>query len=276
MPKSDRSVLIETDELEQILETDDLCVIETDIDNNEYRNAHIPGSVFWSVHDLFDQNSAMLTDLSRIQQMLEQSGIAPDTHVVFAHNSHRGTSGWMYWFFRRFGHTSMQVLNGGREKWLAECRHHTSEDAVRPRSEYPLGAISDANTSGVENVLASSRDGAAIILDVRTKAEFDGEVYLQGPPKAGERAGHIPGAIHLHIEDMHRSDGTFKPTEELRELLSSIGVDRNMPVYPYCAVGGARSAHAWFILTELLGFDEVKNFAGSWRVWSTTPGLPVE
>ena len=178
MPLSDRRLLIETDELEQILETDDLCVIEMDIDDNEYRHAHVPGPVFWSVHDLPDQDSATLSNLTRIQQLLEQSGVAPGTNVVFAHNSNRGTSGWMYWLFRRFGHASMQILNGGREKWLAERRPQTSEAPVRPKSRYRLAALSDENTCGVDDVSAASEESTAIILDVRTSAEFDGEAYL--------------------------------------------------------------------------------------------------
>ncbi|GAA0465180.1 sulfurtransferase [Parasphingorhabdus litoris] len=267
--------LIEPEELQAKLGNENLAIVEMDADDTEYQQTHIPGSIFWNVQEILDEDSVNLTDLAKIQRLLERSGLTPDTEIVVAHNSHRGTSGWVYWFFARLGHHKIRVLNGGKERWLLEKRPLTPDATIIGQGDYPVAQVSKAFSCSLSEVSDALLDDDTTLLDVRTKAEFDGSVYLNAPPKEGERAGHIPGAIHLHCDDVHKEDGSFLSRADILDLLKTIDIDGAKQVFPYCAIG-ARSAHMWFVLTQLLGWDRVRNFDGSWREWSSNPESPVK
>ncbi|MEO1658156.1 MAG: sulfurtransferase [Pseudomonadota bacterium] len=268
------SPVVDTDWLAANIENERLRVIEVDTDPGRFDLGRLPHSVFWPAMSLLDDGMRTLSDPGLLSRKFGDAGVDPDTTVVAVHGQYRATSGWLYWFMKRIGHRRVCVLDGGREKWVAEGRSLETVAADVEPTRYP-SPVMDASASATFDDAKSAIDQPdTVLLDVRTPAEYSGEVYLQAPPKPGEIAGHIPGATHLSYEAVHNDDGTFKSVEELKELFERHGVTENKAILPYCAVG-ARSAHIWFALTQLLGYPNVRNYHGSWREWSTVPGAPV-
>lgn len=269
------SALVDTDWLASNVNRSDLRVNEMDTDQAGYDSGHLPNAVFWPAMSLLDETMATISKHEDLSQMLGASGIEPGTRVIAVHGQYRATSGWLYWFFRRLGHENVHVLDVGREKWIAEGRPLETNAPSIMSKRYPIANINQESIASLDDVKAALTQTGTEILDVRTRDEFEGRVYLQGPPEPGDIVGHIPGATHLYYEEVHRSDGTFKSRNELIELFKQHGISPAKTVLPYCAIGG-RSGHIWFVLTQLLGFPNVQNYDGSWREWSTMPGLPIE
>jgi thiosulfate/3-mercaptopyruvate sulfurtransferase len=191
-------VLVDTQWLMEHLDDSNVRVVEVDMSPEPYKDAHIPGAVFWNIFtDLLKPDLSINLDSVAIEKLLSHSGISNDTTVV-AYGSYPGTGAWIFWLLKVFGHDNVHVLNGGHQKWVAEGRP----------------------------------------LDVRTAQEYDGEIFMMEPPKEKERGGHIPGAVHIeHIQTLNE-DGTFKSFEELQALYHSKGITPDKEVFPYCAIGG--------------------------------------
>ncbi len=268
------SALTDTGWLEGNLDNPDVVVIEMDTDPAAYEAGHIPGSVFWPAVAPLDETLSTLSDPGAISNLFESAGIRPSTTVILVHGQYQATSGWLYWFFKRAGHRDVRVLNGGRQKWLADGHALTDAKTFLVQTNYRVDSVDLSASVAASDVAAVIADANVAILDVRSFPEFTGDVYLSGPVQPDEVAGHIPGAIHFPYELVHDEDGTFKSAASLEKLYADKGITRDKRVLPYCAVGG-RSAHTWFVLTQLIGFKDVQNFDGSWREWSTTPGLPI-
>ncbi|MEL6138554.1 MAG: rhodanese-like domain-containing protein, partial [Cyanobacteria bacterium J06628_6] len=209
-----------------------------------------------------------------IKNLLSRSGITQDTKIV-AYSSDPGTGASIFWFLKMIGHSDVRVLNGGRQKWMKEGRPVTAELSTFTPTEY-LPQSLDTNLQVLSaEVQAAISNPNQTILDVRTLAEYQGDVYLMKPPQETERAGHIPSAIHLEHTLTLNDDGTFKSFDELQALFNSKSITPDKEVFPYCAVGG-RSAYIWFVLKYLLGYPHVRNYDGSWNEWSHLPNVEIE
>lgn len=268
-------VLVDSQWLLDHLTDSTVRVVEVDTSPEPYKDAHIPGAVFWNIFaDLLLPDLSMNLEVSAIESLLSRSGISNDTTVV-AYGSYPGTGAWIFWLLKLFGHEKVLVLNGGHQKWVAEGRPVTAELSTYPPVQY-RARMSDASLRvSHPEVQASLERSDRVLLDVRTAQEYQGEIFMIKPPERTERAGHIPGAVHVEHNLTLNEDGTFKSMEALQALFSSKGVTADKDVFPYCAIGG-RSAYIWFVLKYLLGYPEVRNYDGSWNEWSRLSDAAIE
>ncbi|BAZ66013.1 rhodanese domain-containing protein [Fischerella sp. NIES-4106] len=267
-------VLIDTQWLADHLNAPNIRVVEVDTSPELYKNTHIPGAVFWNIFaDLLLSDLRMNLDATAIEKLLSRSGITNETTIV-AYGSYPGTGAWIFWLLKLFGHQDVRVLNGGHQKWMSEGRPVTTELSNFAPTQYRTKPLDASLRVLSEEIQASIGQTARVLLDVRTIQEYRGEHFLMKPPEETERAGHIPGSVHVeHILTLNEN-GTFKSFDELQTLYSSNGITSDKEVFPYCAIGG-RSACTWFVLKYLLGYPNVRNYDGSWNEWSRLPNVPI-
>jgi len=268
-------VLVDTQWLMDHLNAPMVRVVEVDMSPEPFQEAHIPGAVFWNIFaDLLMPDLRINLNPEAIEKLMSRSGISQETSVI-AYGSYPGTGAWIFWLLKLFGHDKVYVLNGGYQKWVAEGRPVASELSSFAPTHYRAKSPDPDLRVLQPEVQASLNRSDCVLLDVRTPQEYRGEVYLIKPPEGAERAGHLPGAVHLEHTLTLNEDGTFKSAEELRRLYHSRGITANKEVFPYCAIGG-RSAYTWFVLKYLLGYPHVRNYDGSWNEWSRLPDTPIE
>lgn len=269
------SALVSVHWLAERLDDPQVRVIEIHHDRAPYDAGHIPGAVFWhGLTTLLQPDFRTNFDGASVEALLAQSGIAGDTTVV-VYSDDSMIAPWGYWFLKSVGHDDVRVLDGGRKRWVAEGRQLTTAvPEVSPATH--AAQVPDAERRAtLDQVRAAVGDPEQLLLDVRTAAEYRGDVFMLGPPQGAERGGHIPGAVHLYYEEALNADGTFKSADDLSAVYAGRGVTADQRVTTYCAVG-MRSAHTWFVLAELLGYPDVRSFDGSWNVWGRLPDTPIE
>ncbi len=273
--KADSQVVVDTQWLGDRLHAPKVRIVEVEMTPDHYKEAHIPGAVFWNIlTDLLLPNLGQNLDVNHIERLLSRSGITNETTVV-AYGSYPGTGAWIFWLLKLFGHSDVRVLDGGHQKWMAEGRPVTTEFSTFAPVEYQAEPL-DTNLRVLADEMRTVIDRPnQVVLDVRTMQEYRGEYFLMKPPEGTERAGHIPGAIHLEHTLTLNKDGTFKSMSELQELFTSRGITPDKEIFPYCAIGG-RSAYTWFVLKYLLGYPNVRNYDGSWNEWSRLPDALIE
>jgi len=272
--------LVETDWLAQHLNDPGLRIVESNEDVLLYETGHIPGAVHidWR-RDLQD---ALVRDYITPQAFAElciQNGITPETTVVFYGDKSNWWACYALWAFRLFGHEKVKILNGGRDKWVAEKRSLTREKTKVTPALYPVP------TKRRDSEIRAFYDDALIfsqkklpLIDVRSPGEFKGEVtHMPEYPQEGVlRGGHIPGAKSVPWKTAVRDDGTFKSAEELAKIyLEGCSLSSEKEVVAYCRIG-ERSSHTWFVLTYLLGLKNVRNYDGSWTEWGNRVRAPIE
>ncbi len=268
-------VLVDTQWLAEHLNEPNVRVVEVDVSPEPYKNAHIPGAVFWNIFtDLLLPDLRINLDPTALQGLLSRSGITNETTVV-AYGTYPGTGAWIFWLLKVFGHNDVRVLNGGHQKWRAEGRPLAVELSNFTPTQYSAQAPDSSLRVSHAEVQAAIGQTERVLLDVRTAQEYDGKWFMIKPPEGTERAGHIPGAVHIEHVLTVNEDGTFKSSDELQSLYSGKGVTPDKEVFPYCAIGG-RSGYTWFILKYLLGYPNVRNYDGSWNEWSCLPNAPFE
>ncbi len=269
------NVLVDTKWLVEHLNDPDTRIIEVDMSPEPYKDAHIPGAVFWNVFtDLLRADLSINLDKMAVEKLLSRSGIVPETTVI-AYGSSPGTGAWIFWLLKLFGHQDVRVLNGEHRQWLTERCPVVSEFSTFAPTQYSAKPL-DPNLRVLhEDVQSAIEHPEQVILDVRTLEEYQGKQFLMKPPEGTERAGHIPGAVHVEHLLTLNMDGTFKSFDELQRLYRNKGVTPDKDVFPYCAIG-ARSAYTWFVLRYLLGYPRVRNYDGSWNQWSRLPNAPIE
>ncbi len=260
-------VLVDTQWLTEHLNDDKIRIVEVAVNPQKIPDRVIPGAVVWNPFtDLMLPDFKVNLDKKNIEKLLSRSGIANDSTII-VYGELAAVGGWIFWLLKMFGHHDVKVLDGGRNKWVSEKRPLESVKTVAVPTQY---SALEANTNFrilYEDVRDSISQPDSVILDVRTPQEYSGEWFYDKPPENGERAGKIPGAVHLYCESALNEDGTLKPVEELRNIYESKGITADKQIIPYCAVG-ARSAHTWFVLKYLLGYPNVRNYDGSWNEWS--------
>jgi len=268
-------VIVSTQWLSERLDDPRVRIIEADMSPQNHQGTHIPGAIFWGfIPDLLNPDFSQKLEISTLEALLSRSGITPETTVV-AYGSYPGTSGWIFWLLKLLGHQDVRVLNGGHQKWMSEGRPVAEALATYTPTQYSIKALDPSLRIGCEEIQANFETDKQVLLDVRTYAEYSGEQFLIDPPKEGERAGHIPGSVHLEQGLTRNEDGTLKSFDELMQLYSGHGVTPEKCVIPYCAIG-ARAGYIWFVLKYLLGYPNVRNYTGSWNEWSRQADAPVE
>jgi len=259
--------LVSADWLAEHFQDANLRIVEVELDSQRLANAHLPGAIFWNIFaDLLKPDMSQNLNPAAISALLSRSGITPETTVI-AYGSDPGTGAWIYWLLNLFGHSRVRVLNGGHPNWVRAGHPVTDSFTDVDPTEYPLPEINNTLRASYEFVQERLRRDETTLLDVRTQQEYSGEHYMMGPPKAGEKVGHIPGAHHAEHLLAFDEDGLYKSFAELKDIYAAHGATADKTIISYCAIG-ARSASVWFVLTQLLGYSNVFNYDGSWNEWS--------
>jgi thiosulfate/3-mercaptopyruvate sulfurtransferase len=270
-------VLVSTDWAAQHRSDAGVRVVEVDVDTAAYDQGHVPGALGWNwTTELCDTLVRDIVPKEKLEQLLGASGITPDTTIVLYGDNNNWFAAWAFWQLKVYGHRDVRIMDGGRKKWLAENREvetgKPSITATTYKAKEPDLSIR-AFLPDVQKVMG--RADVALV-DVRSPAEFTGEILAPpGLPETCQRGGHIPGAKSIPWGKACNDDGTFKSREELTTLYGSQGVTPDKQVIAYCRIG-ERSSHTWFVLKYLLGYQDVKNYDGSWTEWGNLVGAPVE
>jgi thiosulfate/3-mercaptopyruvate sulfurtransferase len=269
--------LVTTQWLADNLGADGLVLVESDEDVLLYETGHIPGAVKVDWHtDLNDPLTRDYVDGARFAQVMGERGITRDSTIVLYGDKNNWWAAYALWVFSLFGHEDVRLLDGGRAKWVAEGREMTREVPSPTAVDYPVVERDDSTIRAFQpDVLAHL---GKPMVDVRSPGEFSGELlHMPDYPQEGAmRGGHVPGARNVPWARAAAADATFKPRAELEEIyLEEKGLSPSDDVIAYCRIG-ERSAHTWFVLTHLLGFEKVRNYDGSWTEWGNSVRVPIE
>jgi thiosulfate/3-mercaptopyruvate sulfurtransferase len=270
--------LVDVEWLQEHLADSTVRIIEVDVDTTAYEQGHIPGAVCLSwQRDLQAQIIRAPISKERLEALLSRIGVSNDTTVVLYGDHHNWFAAWTFWLLKYYGHQDVRLLNGGRVKWFAEKREITTQVPSYPPAHYTAQAPRNSIRAFRDQVLLSLGCKSAVLVDVRSPAEYSGEQLAPGTTlqEGGRRGGHIPGAVNIPWAMAVREDDTFRSAEELRALYESMGVTSGKEVTVYCLVG-ERSSHTWFVLHYLLGYAHVRNYDGSWTEWGGLSGAPIE
>ena len=270
-------VLVDTDWVAAHLDDPKVRLLESDEDVLLYDTGHIPGAqkLDW-VGDLNDPVVRDYLDKGHFEQLMSRLGIANDTTVVFYGDKNNWWATYALWVFKLFGHQDARILNGGRKKWIDEGRPLTKDVPHYPPAQYHAQERNDAEIRAFrEQVLESL--GKVALVDVRSPDEYTGKkLHMPEYPQEGAlRGGHIPTAQNIPWAQAANEDGTFKSREQLEQLYTGKGVTPDKDVIAYCRIG-ERSSHTWFVLKYLLGYNNVRNYDGSWTEWGNSVGVPIE
>ena len=271
-------VLVTTEWLAEHLGDEGVVVAEVDEDTDLYDEGHIPGAVklHWR-DDLQDPVERDIVEQVAFEELMASRGIGNDTTVVLYGDKNNWFAAYAYWYLKVYGHEDVRILDGGRQKWIDEGRELTTDVPAPAAASYSAKPADESIRARRDVVLAGLGDAGRALVDVRSPQEFSGE--LMAPPgyeqEGASRTGHIPTAQSIPWAQAVRDDGTFKSPDELRELYGGKGVTPDKEVVAYCRIG-ERSAHTWFVLRELLGYPDVKNYDGSWTEWENLVDVPIE
>lgn len=274
-----KDVLVSTEWVAQHLGDDSIRIVEVDENPAVYAEAHIPGAIGfdWQT-DLQDPVRRDFLDGESFGRLLGEHGISNDHTVVLYGDRNNWFAAYTYWYLRYYGHDKVRLINGPREKWIAEGRETTDEVPSFPAATFVAREGDESIRAYRDDVLAAIGNGTSLV-DVRSPQEYSGElIAMPGYEQEGaQRGGHVPGAASVPWSQAVEEDGTFKSAEELRRLYGDRNVIREdgSPIIAYCRIG-ERSAHTWFVLHELLGQEDVRNYDGSWTEWGNLVGVPVE
>jgi thiosulfate/3-mercaptopyruvate sulfurtransferase len=271
-------VLVDADWALEHLDDATVRFVEVDVDTDAYATSHLPGAVGWNwTSQLTDGIRRDIAGREEFSRLLGDAGIGPDTTIVLYGDNNNWFAAWAYWQLKLYGHRDVRLLDGGRKLWLARELPVTTDVVEHDRSDYELPEPDFALRAFRDDVVSGIGDPNRATVDVRSPGEYSGELIAPAalPQEGAQRAGHVPGAASIPWASAVREDGTFKSIEELRELYGSKGVTADKDVIAYCRIG-ERSSHTWFVLHELLGFERVRNYDGSWTEYGSLVGVPIE
>jgi thiosulfate/3-mercaptopyruvate sulfurtransferase len=273
-----KDVLVDTQWVQDHLDDPSIRIVEVDENPALYAEAHIPGAIgFDWQRDLQDQVKRDFLGPEDFGALFGRRGISNDHTIVLYGDRNNWFAAYTYWYLKYYGHDAVKLIDGPREKWIAEGRPTSSDVPDHPAATFTARPGDDAIRAKRDEVLDVVGSGAKKLVDVRSPAEFSGDIISPAgyEQEGAQRGGHIPSAANVPWAQAVREDGTFKSREELEELYGGKGVLDGDPIIAYCRIG-ERSAHTWFVLHELLGRDDVKNYDGSWTEWGNLVDVPVE
>src|SRR5918998_1317452 len=251
---------------------------EQEIQEKGYAHPEALVTTGWVAEHLNDTLTRDYLDPEHFASLMSEKGISPETTVVFYGDKNNWWATYALWVFRLFGHDNVKVMDGGRVKWEAEGRPITQEVPSFERTDYPVPTRDDEKIRAFREDVERHIQGSNPLVDVRSPGEYSGELlHMPDYPQEGAlRGGHIPGAANVPWARAVREDGTFKSAEELKDIYEGeAGLSGDEDVIAYCRIG-ERSSHTWFVLTYLLGYDQVRNYDGSWTEWGNLVRAPIE
>ena len=272
-----RNVLVDADWAADHIDDPEIRFVEVDVDTSAYDEGHIPGAVAWNwTSQLSDGLRRDIIGRSELETLLSDSGIGDNTSIVLYGDNNNWFAAWAYWQLRLFGVENVRILDGGRKLWLAQGRPTSTDVPTSSPTGIQLPNADFSHRAFRDDVLKHIESGGRLV-DVRSPAEFNGELLAPAalPQEGAQRAGHVPGAANIPWATAVREDGTFRDADELRELYAAKGITEDKDVIAYCRIG-ERSSHTWFVLHELLGFERVRNYDGSWTEYGSLVGVPIE
>jgi thiosulfate/3-mercaptopyruvate sulfurtransferase len=274
---ANKDALVETDWLEQHLDDSSIAIAEVDEDTTAYEKGHIPNaiSINWET-ELHDLPRREFVSSEQLAKVLGDKGITSDQTIVLYSGNNNWFAAYAYWLLLYRGVQNVKLVNGGRKKWELESRILTQDEPSGTPTTYEIGSERPEIRIFRDEVLRRAVDGGAWV-DVRSPEEFRGELLAPPhlPQEQAQVPGHIPGASNITWSKAVNEDGTFKGADELRQLYAAEGITEDKEVVTYCRIG-ERSSHSWFVLRELLGFENVRNYDGSWTEYGSLVGVPIE
>ncbi|MCX2728730.1 sulfurtransferase [Saccharopolyspora sp. NFXS83] len=269
-------VLVSTDWAEQNLNTDKVVFAEVDEDTTAYDGGHIPGAIKldWR-NDLQDHVRRDFVSRAGFEKLLSAKGISNDDTVILYGGNNNWFAAYAYWYFKLYGHQDVKLLDGGRKKWELDGRQLVKDEPNRAGTSYQAQEPDTSIRAFRDEVVDAI--GAQNLVDVRSPDEFAGKLVAPAhlPQESAQRAGHIPQAVNVPWSKTANEDGTFKSDDDLKKIYAEAGLDDSKDTIAYCRIG-ERSSHSWFVLRELLGHANVKNYDGSWTEYGSLVGVPVE
>ena len=271
------SALVSPEWAQQHLDDQGVRFVEVDVDTAAYEQSHLPGAVGWDwTSQLSDGVRRDIVSREDLAVLLSESGIGPDTHIVLYGDNNNWFAAWAYWQLKLHGIEQVSLLNGGRKYWLDNNLPISVDVPSYPATGIEVAEPDYALRAFHKDVISRLGDADLALVDVRSPAEFNGEIIAPpGLSETAQRAGHIPGATSAPWAQTVNEDGTFKSADELREHYAAKGVTADQDIIAYCRIG-ERSSHSWFVLHELLGYEKVRNYDGSWTEWGSMINMPIE
>ncbi len=272
-----KDVLVDTQWVEDHLEDDSIRIVEVDENPGLYAESHIPGAIgFDWKRDLQDPVKRDFLGPEAFGELFGSRGISNEHTIVLYGDRNNWFAAYTYWYLKYYGHDDVKLMNGPREKWIGEGRR-TSADVPSYEAATFTAQPGKTELRAFRDEVRAALESGTKLVDVRSPQEFSGElIAMPGYEQEGaQRAGHIPGAKSVPWAQAVTEDGTFKSKEDLEKLYGDKGVLNGEPVIAYCRIG-ERSAHTWFVLHELLGKEDVKNYDGSWTEWGNLVDVPIE
>jgi thiosulfate/3-mercaptopyruvate sulfurtransferase len=272
-----KDVLVSTDWVQEHLDDDSIRIVEVDENPGLYADSHIPGAIgFDWQKDLQDQVKRDFLGPKEFGELFSSRGISNDHMVVLYGDRNNWFAAYTYWYLKYYGHDNVKLINGPREKWIGEGKPTSKEVPSYPAAKFEAKGP-DQEIRAMRDEMLGLVGTDTRLVDVRSPQEYSGElIAMAGYEQEGaQRGGHIPGAANVPWAQAVNEDGTFKSANDLRQLYAGKGVVNGNDIVAYCRIG-ERSAHTWFVLHELLGNDNVKNYDGSWTEWGNMVAVPVE
>jgi thiosulfate/3-mercaptopyruvate sulfurtransferase len=273
-----KDVLVTTEWLAEHLGDENVVVAEVDENTDLYDEGHIRGAIklHWR-DDLQDPVERDIVDKATLEGLLGDRGIGNDTTVVLYGDKNNWFAAFAYWYLKVYGHADVRILDGGRQKWIDEGRELTTDAPEATATSYTAQDRDESIRAYRDYVRETIEAGGKSLVDVRSPQEYSGEL-LAAPGyehEGASRGGHIPTATSVPWAQAVNDDGTFKAPEALRDLYGGKGITPDRETIAYCRIG-ERSAHTWFVLRELLGYESVRNYDGSWTEWGNLVDVPIE
>jgi thiosulfate/3-mercaptopyruvate sulfurtransferase len=273
---SRETALVTADWVSENLNNPQVVIVEVDEDTALYAQGHIENAITFNWReDLQDGLRRDIISKEGFEALLSKSGIANDTTVILYGGNNNWFAAYAYWYFKLYGHQDVRLLDGGRKRWELDARPFVTAVPTRVATRYVAKDQDLSLRAFRDEVIAAI--GVKNIVDVRSPAEFSGELAAPAhlPQEGGQVKGHVPSAKNIPWSKAANEDGTFKSDAELKDIYTTAGVDLNKHTIAYCRIG-ERSAFSWFVLHELLGVSNVKNYDGSWTEYGSLVGAPVE
>ena len=270
-------VLVTTEWVADHLNDKKVKLIEVDVDTAAYDEGHIEGAVGFNwTSQLQDQLRRDIISKDGLDQLFSAAGVENGDTVVLYGDNNNWFAAYAFWLLEMYGHKDAKLMDGGRKKWAEENRPMTKTVPTPQPAKYKAKDPDRKLRARRDDVLKAVSDGKNALVDVRSPAEYNGEIMAPpGLPETAQRMGHIPGAQNVPWAQAVREDGTFKSQDELEQLYGAKGVTKDKDIIAYCRIG-ERSSHTWFALKHLLGYPNVRNYDGSWTEWGSLVGAPIE